>query len=88
MSLDDVGRLVPPPTRLLTGDEPIVTAKDHASYDPLDTEQWTWVVPRQVVEDTGQMSLALSRVEKLASGTVPYGGLANAVAAAARVQKA
>ena len=42
---------------------PLVTARDHASYDPLDSAQWSfWVLPREVVEATGQKSLALSRV--------------------------
>lgn len=62
----------------------LVIAQDHASYDPLDVTQWSfWVLPRQVVEATGQKSLALSRVSALAGAPVAYGELAGAVSAAA-----
>ncbi len=37
------------------------TATDHASYDALDVDQWSfWVLPRSVVEVTGQRSLGLA----------------------------
>jgi hypothetical protein len=40
----------------------LVTARDHASYDPLNSAQWSfWVLPRPAVEATGQRSLSLSR---------------------------
>ncbi|NEK57042.1 hypothetical protein GCU56_04040 [Geodermatophilus sabuli] len=62
----------------------LVTARDHASYDPLDLRQWTyWVLPRRIVEATGQRSMALSRVEELAVAPVSHGGLAEAVRVAA-----
>lgn len=62
----------------------LLTARDHASYDPLDLGQWSfWVLPRRTVEATGQRSLALSRVEKLADGPVTYSELAEAVRIAA-----
>ncbi|MGY1988044.1 hypothetical protein ACI792_17640 [Blastococcus sp. SYSU DS0669] len=61
----------------------LVTTRDHASYDPLDLAQWTyWVLPRRTVEETGQKSLALSRVEALAGKAVSHNGLAEAVHAA------
>ena len=64
----------------------LVTAQDHASYDPLDLTQWSfWVLPRQVVEATGQKSLALSRVKSLAGPSVSHNGLAEAVRVAAEV---
>lgn len=66
----------------------LATARDHGSYDPLDVEQWTfWVIPRAIVEATGQKSLALSRVEQLAEAPVPYSGLAAAVRAAAAAKE-
>lgn len=66
----------------------LATARDHTSYDPLDVEQWTfWVLPRATVEATGQKSLALSRVEKLAEAPVSYSGLEAAVRAAAATKE-
>jgi hypothetical protein len=63
----------------------LATARDHASYNPLDLKQWTfWVLPRRIVEATGQKSLALSRVELLADAPVAYEGLAEAVRGAAQ----
>ena len=42
----------------------VVTARDHESYDPLDSTQWAfWVLPRSTEEATGQRSLTLVRVE-------------------------
>jgi hypothetical protein len=62
----------------------LVTAREHTSYDPLDLAQWTfWVLPRRVVEATGQRSMALSRVEELAVAPVSQDGLADAVRIAA-----
>ncbi|SNR56207.1 hypothetical protein [Blastococcus mobilis] len=62
----------------------LMTARDHASYDPLDLAQWRyWVLPRRIVEATGQRSMALSRVEHLAGAPVSHDGLAEAVCAAA-----
>ncbi|WP_157944038.1 hypothetical protein [Blastococcus atacamensis] len=59
----------------------VLTAKDHASYDALDVDQWSfWVLPRDVLAKTGQRSIRLSRVEKLAeSGPVTYVQLAQRV---------
>jgi hypothetical protein len=62
----------------------LVTARNHASYDPLDPAQWSfWVLPRHVVEATGQRGLSPSRVEALAGSPVSRDGLADAVRAAA-----
>lgn len=62
----------------------LASARDHASYDPLDPAQWTfWVLPHRTVAEIGQKSLALSRVEALAGAPVRYDGLADAVHAAA-----
>jgi hypothetical protein len=62
----------------------LVTAQDHASYNPLDVTKWSfWVLPRQVVEATGQKSLALSRVSTLAGAPVAFSELAEVVRAAA-----
>ena len=62
----------------------LVTARDHAAYDPLDPAQWTfWVLSRGIVEATGQRSMALSRVEELAVAPVTYDGLGAAVHALA-----
>jgi hypothetical protein len=62
----------------------LVTARNHATYDPLDAAQWSfWVLPRQVVEAIGQRSLSLSRVEALAGSPVSHDGLADAVRTAA-----
>jgi hypothetical protein len=66
----------------------VVTARDHASYDPLDSAQWSfWVLPRAAVEATGQRSLTLTRIEALAGAPIPYSGLAEAVGAAASLDE-
>jgi hypothetical protein len=66
----------------------VVTARDHESYEPLDSAQWSfWVLPRATVEATGQRSLTLTRVEALAGAPVSYGGLAEAVRGAGSVDK-
>jgi hypothetical protein len=62
----------------------LMTARDHASYDPLDLAQWKfWVLPRRIVEAINQKSLALSRVESLAGASVSYEALPEAVRTAA-----
>ena len=62
----------------------LVSARDHASYNALDPAQWMfWVLPCRTVEETGQKSLALSRVKSPARAPVSYGGLAEAVRVAA-----
>jgi hypothetical protein len=62
----------------------VLTATDHASYDALDLHQWLfWVLPRSVVEGTGQQSMQLSRVEALAGSAVTYAELADRVRQAA-----
>lgn len=64
----------------------VMTATDHNSYDALDIGQWSfWVLPRAVVEATGQHSMRLSRVESLAGAPVPYAELADRIRAAADV---
>lgn len=58
----------------------LLTGRDHASYDPLDVAQWSfWVLPRSILEATGQRSVSLARVESLAGSSIPYGQLAEAV---------
>lgn len=55
----------------------VLTATDHASYDALDVDQWSfWVLPRSVVQGTGQRSIQLSRVESLGGAPVTYAELA------------
>lgn len=67
----------------------VLTAKDHDSYDALDLGQWSFsVLPRAVVEATGQRSLGLARVEALAGPAVTYAELADRVRLAAGVQAA
>lgn len=62
----------------------VVTARDHASYDPLNSAQWSfWVLPRAAVAATGQRSLALTRVEAMAGAPIQYCRLAEAVRTAA-----
>lgn len=64
----------------------VQTAIAHASYDASDLDQWSfWVLPRSVVERTGQRRLQLSRVQALAGDPVPYGDLAAGVRSAAGV---
>ena len=66
----------------------VVTARDHALYDPLDSAQWSfWVLPRADVEATGQRSLSLARVEALAGPSVTHRELAEAVRVAGSLDK-
>jgi hypothetical protein len=65
----------------------VLTATDHASYDALNLHQWSFrVVPRSVVEGTGQRSMQLSRVEALAGPAVTYAELADRVRQAAEAE--
>ena len=58
----------------------VLRATEHAAYDALDTASWDfWVAPRNVIASTGQRSLTLRRVEKLAAGPVVYSALAKAI---------
>jgi hypothetical protein len=58
----------------------VLTATDHASYDALDVNQWSfWVLPRQLLAATGQRSIRLSRVEELAGAPVGLAELASRV---------
>jgi len=60
------------------------TATDHAEYDALNLNQWSfWVLPRSVVEATGQRSLSLARVQELSERSLTYAELAHRVRAAA-----
>ena len=58
----------------------VLTAIEHARYDALDPDQWSfWVLPRQVVAATGQRSLGLARVKALAGPPVSYADLADRI---------
>jgi hypothetical protein len=62
----------------------VLTAREHAAYDALDLDQWSfWVLPREVVEGLGQKSIGLARVEALAGPPVAFGELADRVREAA-----
>lgn len=51
----------------------VLGATDHERYDALDVDQWLfWVLPRDVLAETGQRSIGLSRVEALAGPAVTY----------------
>jgi hypothetical protein len=67
----------------------VLTATDHASYGALDLAQWSfWVLPRAVVEGTGQRSMQLSTVESLGGLAVTYAELADRVRRAAGIEGA
>ena len=66
----------------------VLTATEHAHYDALDVEQWSfWVLPKHVVAATGQRSMTLSTVKALAGEAVPYAQLAQRVRGAARQEE-
>src|SRR3954454_5128490 len=51
----------------------VLTATEHATYDALDLDQWSfWVLPRQVIEQLGQKSIGLARVQALAGPPITY----------------
>ncbi len=56
------------------------TAREHATYDALDVDQWSfWVLPAAEVAARGQCSLRLSVVEEMAGPPVSYAGLADRI---------
>ncbi len=58
----------------------VVTATEHACYDPLDLDQWSfWVLPVGALAATGQQSIRLSVVEALAGPPVSHAELADRV---------
>jgi hypothetical protein len=58
----------------------LLTATEHAGYDALNIEQWSfWVLPQHVVAGSGQRSMRLSRVQALAGEPVSYADLAERV---------
>lgn len=58
----------------------LLTATEHASYDALDTDQWTfWVLSTSAVSITGQASIGLARVQTLAGSPTTYDGLARRI---------
>jgi hypothetical protein len=51
----------------------VQTATDHKDYDPMDTRQWQfYVVAGSQVAATGQRSMGLNTVAKLAGSPVAY----------------
>lgn len=62
----------------------LLNATEHAVYDALDTDQWTfWVVPGAKIRDHGSSSVSLATVERLSDHrSVRYAALAQAIAAA------
>jgi hypothetical protein len=69
----------------------VLTATEHATYDALDLDQWSfWVLPRRVIAQLGQKSIGLARVEALAGPAITYAELPARVrqAAADRVDAA
>ncbi len=56
------------------------TAKEHATYDALDMDQWSfWVLPATEVAAMGQRSLRLSVVDGMAGPPVRYAELAGRI---------
>jgi hypothetical protein len=56
------------------------TAKEHATYDALDLDQWSfWVLPVSALAATGQRSIRLSVVERMTGPPVTYAGLADRI---------
>jgi hypothetical protein len=54
----------------------VLTATEHATYDALDLDQWSfWVLPRAVIEQLGQKSIGLARVQALAGPAISYAEL-------------
>jgi hypothetical protein len=62
----------------------VLTATEHATYDALDMDQWSWwVLPCQVIEQLGQKSVGLARVQALAGPSITYAELPDRVRLAA-----
>ena len=54
----------------------VLTATEHATYDALDLDQWSfWVLPRAVIAQLGQKSIGLPRAEALAGPAITYSEL-------------
>lgn len=64
------------------------TATTRQDYRALDVKQWDFYVMSQAdVAATGYSSMSLSTVSRLCDGPVPYAGLADAIALAAKQQR-
>ncbi|WP_418957965.1 hypothetical protein [Streptomyces tritici] len=62
----------------------VQTAREHAVYEPLDTDQWEfYVLPRAVVAAWDADSVGLGAVRAAAGAAVPFGALAGCIRAAA-----
>ncbi len=58
----------------------VVTARTVEEYQPLDLGQWAfYVLPRESIASTGQSSMRLSTVERLAGQPVPFDQLEHAI---------
>ena len=58
----------------------LLTAREHAHFDPLDVHQWEfWVADLAAVRNTGCRSLGLERVRRLSEGPLRFTGLPDAV---------
>ncbi len=63
----------------------VQTATEHAAYDALDLDQWSfWVLPAAAVAATGQRSIRLSVVREMAGPPVGYAELAQRIRQVAR----
>jgi hypothetical protein len=66
----------------------LLTAERHDEYDALDTSTWRfWVIPHFVLAGTGQASLSLGGVRRLAGPHLNYDQLAAAVRAAVEYER-
>ncbi len=64
----------------------VQTAQSHDAYDPLDITQWAfYVLPRSTLEALGYKSISLSTLQTLAGASVPFAGLAHAIASARKL---
>ncbi len=58
----------------------VLTATEHARYDALDLDQWSfWVLPAGALAATGQHSIRLSVVQRMAGPPAPYAELADRI---------
>ena len=58
----------------------VLTAQEHARYDALDLGQWAfWVLPVSRLAETGQRSIRLSVVERMAGPPVGHAELADRI---------
>ena len=65
----------------------VQTQREPAAYDMLDISHWQfWVVSASIIRERARKTVGIGWVRKYATGPLSYGGLADAIHAAAQMR--